>query len=218
IETLNALRQSASRSPAAPANVGEDKVSQANAAEELLVAITAQYIYLGPQPVTLEMLKTELAEAKGRNPNLRLVVKADRNAPVEQLAGVLETARSLNIEPKSAETIELGTRVFRVNPATLLEGLKNASGVTAGSGTIADRRRINNSIQDSIREFFTTAGVNVQPPNALFYNDRTGVLMVRATAKEMDLVEKVLETLNYRAPQITIEAKFMELPTEVLGQ
>src|SRR5947199_3918300 len=115
-------------------------------------------------------------------------------------------------------TIKLGSRVFRVNPATLLEGLKNASGVPPGSGTIADRRRINYSIQDSIREFFTAAGVNVQPPNGLFYNDRTGVLMVRATSEELDIVQKVLEMLNHRPSQMTIEAKFMELPTEAARQ
>src|SRR5439155_15948378 len=141
----------------------------------------------------LEMLKKKLAEAKGRNPNLRLVVKADHDAPVEQVGGVLAMARSLNIQPfstKSSETIKLEPRVFRVNPATLLEGLKNASGVPPGSETIDDPRRIKDSIQDSIREFFTAAGVNVQPTNALFYNDRIGVLMVRATEKELDLVEK----------------------------
>src|ERR1043165_8032829 len=110
------------------------------------------------------MLKRKLAEAVGRNPNLTLVVKADRDAPAEQVAGVLETARSLHIEPKSSEMIKLETRVFRVSPATLLEGLKNISGVLSLSGTTF-------SVQDSIRAFFTAAGVSVQPPNALFYND-----------------------------------------------
>src|SRR5205807_484170 len=80
------------------------------ATEELVVAITAQYIYLGPQPVTLEMLKTKLAEAKGRNPSLWLVVKADQDAPVEQVGGVLAMARSLDIEPFSTKSSESDTK------------------------------------------------------------------------------------------------------------
>jgi type II secretory pathway component GspD/PulD (secretin) len=214
IETLNALKQSAGQPRAAPTattSAGENKASRTQPNEEIVVGVTAQYVYLQSQPVTLWMLKRKLAEAVGRNPNLNLVVKADRDAPAEQVAGVLETARSLHIEPKSSEMIKLETRVFRVSPATLLEGLKNISGVLSLSGTTY-------SVQDSIRAFFTAAGVSVQPPNALFYNDRTGVLMVRAPAEEMGFVEKVLETLNHRPRQITIETRFMEIPTKAAGE
>jgi type II secretory pathway component GspD/PulD (secretin) len=42
--------------------------------------------------------------------------------------------------------------------------------------------------------------------------------MVRATSKELDIVEKVLETLSYQPAQITIEARFIEMPTETAGE
>src|SRR6185503_16851870 len=58
--------------------------------------------------------------------------------------------------------------------------------------------------QTLLRAFFASAGVNVQPPNAVFFNDRTGVLMVRATPTELDIVQKALEMLNDRPSQITI--------------
>jgi len=32
--------------------------------------------------------------------------------------------------------------------------------------------------QDTVRAFFTAAGVNMLPPNQLYFNDRKGVLMV----------------------------------------
>ncbi len=67
------------------------------------------------------------------------------------------------------------------------------------------------NIQDTVRAFFTAAGVNVLPPNTLFFNDRTGVLLVRATSQELDTVQKAVETLNIAPPQITIEAKFLEI-------
>jgi len=45
----------------------------------------------------------------------------------------------------------------------------------------------------------------------IFFNDRTGVLMVRATSQELDIVQKAIETLNVAPPQVTIEAKFVEV-------
>jgi len=143
-------------------------------------------------------------------------------ATAEELDRVQKSIENLNALKQSAsqspaanakvaeDKVRFETRVFNITPSTLLEGLKNTSGVPANSGTIG-------SIQDWIRKFFAAAGVNVQPPNALFYNDRIGVLMVRATAKEMDIVEKALKTLDYRPSQITIEARFIEMPTETAG-
>jgi len=73
------------------------------------------------------------------------------------------------------------------------------------------RTNLTQSIQDTVRAFFTAAGVNVLPPNMIFFNDRTGMLMVRATSQELDIIQKAIETLNVAPPQITIEAKFVEV-------
>ena len=67
------------------------------------------------------------------------------------------------------------------------------------------------NIQQVVRDFFTAAGVNVLPPNMIFFNDRTGMLMARATSTELDVIQKAIETLNVAPPQVTIEAKFVEL-------
>jgi Flp pilus assembly secretin CpaC/tetratricopeptide (TPR) repeat protein len=67
------------------------------------------------------------------------------------------------------------------------------------------------SIQDIVRAFFTAAGVNTLPPNQFYFNDRTGVLMVRATSQELDVMQKAIEVLNVAPPQVTIEAKFVEI-------
>src|SRR5438552_1646579 len=48
----------------------------------------------------------------------------------------------------------------------------------------------------------------------VFFNHRSGVLMVRASAQELDLAQRAIEALNRAPAQITIEAKFMELPTD----
>src|SRR5439155_13391302 len=108
-----------------------------------------------------------------------------------------------------AETQQRETRIFRVNSKTFLEGLSSVQGVTLDSGTTNSAQEV----QNAVRDFFAAAGVSVQPPNQVYFNHRTGVLMVRATAKELDDTQKAIEALNPAPAQITITAKFMEMPT-----
>ena len=71
------------------------------------------------------------------------------------------------------------------------------------------------------RQFFTTAGVDFTTPGKqLFFNDRNGMLMVRATLLDLDIIEQAVQVLNMSPPQITIEAKFAEVTqddTKALG-
>ena len=54
-------------------------------------------------------------------------------------------------------------------------------------------------------------GLGGAPNNkALFFNDRLGLLFVRATRPELDLVEDAIKILNAKTPQVQIEAKFTE--------
>ncbi len=45
---------------------------------------------------------------------------------------------------------------------------------------------------------------------AVFFNDRTGILFVRATMTDLDIIEQAIAALNESPPQLTIEAKFAE--------
>jgi type II secretory pathway component GspD/PulD (secretin) len=60
--------------------------------------------------------------------------------------------------------------------------------------------------------FFKTAGVDLSPPKTLFYNNRLGTLMIRATLQDLDIVEQAVQVLNMAPPQVTIECKFVEFP------
>ena len=46
---------------------------------------------------------------------------------------------------------------------------------------------------------------------ALFFNDRTGILLVRATASDLDIIENAIHALNQSPPLIDLEAKFAEI-------
>lgn len=61
------------------------------------------------------------------------------------------------------------------------------------------------------RNFFTTLGVNLAPPKSIFFNDRLGVLFVRATSQDLDTIEKAIQALNMTPPQVHIKARFIEV-------
>ncbi len=116
----------------------------------------------------------------------------------------------------------LSTRTYRVSPTLLTQSLGSLLGTPA----------TNTSAVDALRRLFTSAGVQLGTSNvlasasspanafqgtsgrALLFNDRTGTLLVRATLTDHDAIESVLQILNESPPQVTIEAKFVEITQE----
>jgi general secretion pathway protein D len=65
-------------------------------------------------------------------------------------------------------------------------------------------------------QLLSNVGVELSPPKSIFFNDRLGVLFVRATKQDLDTVEKAVQALNYGPPQIHIKARFIEVPDEMV--
>jgi type II secretory pathway component GspD/PulD (secretin) len=101
----------------------------------------------------------------------------------------------------------LATRTYRVNPAVFLERLRAVSGTFPGTNT-----------QELVRTFFESAGVGSQPPNAIFFSDQTGMLMIRAPVEESDLALQLINQLQPAPAQVTIETRFLELPSDAAAK
>jgi general secretion pathway protein D len=88
-------------------------------------------------------------------------------------------------------------------------------GQQGGQGLSGITTRTNNmeAVSAAVRQFFITLGVNLDPleGKSVFFNDRKGVLLVRATLEELDIVEQVVQSLNVAPPQVNIKAKFTEI-------
>lgn len=84
-----------------------------------------------------------------------------------------------------------------------------------GVGLSGITTRTNNmeAVAAAVRQFFLTLGVNLDPlqGKSVFFNDRKGLLLVRATTDELDVIEKVIQVLNVAPPQVNIKAKFTEI-------
>jgi general secretion pathway protein D len=61
------------------------------------------------------------------------------------------------------------------------------------------------------RDFFTTLGVDLTPPKSIFFNDRLGLLFVRATPQDLDIIENAIQALNQVAPEVHIKTRFIQV-------
>ena len=72
------------------------------------------------------------------------------------------------------------------------------------------------AITRALRDCFAKAGADLDaiknPGKALFYNDRQGMLVVRATMQDLDIIEAVVQILSYAPPQINLKCKVVAVP------
>lgn len=103
----------------------------------------------------------------------------------------------------------------RVTLATIVGG--NGGGATTGTGQglpFVSKTNHTAGISQLARDYFLAAGVDLNPPKYIFFNDRLGQLLVRATQQELETIAAAIDTLNAAPPQLTIEAKIAEIAQE----
>ncbi len=86
-----------------------------------------------------------------------------------------------------------------------------------GSGlNYVTKTNITLRVNDMVRDYFTSTGVNLDPQlgKSVFFNDRSGILFVRATLQDLEIIETAVQALNTAPPQVTIESKFAEISQE----
>jgi len=103
------------------------------------------------------------------------------------------------------------------------QGGQGGGGITGGQTGgnqvgLAYVTKTNSTVEadEMVRAYFIAAGVDLSPTlgKMVFFNDRLGELMVRATLQDLEIIEQAVELLNQAPPQLTIEAKFVELSQE----
>jgi general secretion pathway protein D len=68
------------------------------------------------------------------------------------------------------------------------------------------------SVNQAVLAFFTAIGVNLTTPGrSVAFNDKLGLLFVKATPGELDTIERAMQALNQVAPQVHIKTRFIEV-------
>ena len=87
----------------------------------------------------------------------------------------------------------------------------SVAAVSASGINFVTRTNHTEGLQTVVKAFFAAAGVDLTAPKAVFFNDRSGVLFVRASLEDLDIIEAAVNTLNVAPPQIHLQAKFAEV-------
>ncbi len=151
----------------------------------------------------------------GAEPSLAATVRqalANTNAG----ASAVKT-NALPVVKPAMDATNLFTRMFKVDPNTFLQSLQRAvpgafvEGATAAALTNGSAR-----LGRAIQEFFAKQGVDFSPGNGktIFFHDRNGMLLVRATLADLDIIESAIQVLNTAPPQVNVKAKFVEITRE----
>lgn len=112
-------------------------------------------------------------------------------------------------------------------------GVQNSTGGGGGGGqggaarnsvSSVSKTNLQTKVNQLVKAYFTAAGVDfgattaadgdrIVAPNgkALFFNDRTGLLMVKASLPDLEIIQTAIEVLTAEPPQVTIETKFAEI-------
>jgi len=91
--------------------------------------------------------------------------------------------------PKSPDATDLYSRTFKISVDDLRQGL----GIVGPIDTLHGKSPTEAALEQ-LRVYLSAQGVNLSPPKALFYNGRLGLLFVKASETDLDVVEKVVES------------------------
>jgi type II secretory pathway component GspD/PulD (secretin) len=104
--------------------------------------------------------------------------------------------------PNNSQSAQSEMRVFKVNPNTFYEGLRSTSSV-GFTGT---------NVSQAALAFFKLIGVDLDAPGrSISFNNRLGLLFVKATPSDLRTVERTIQALNQVAPQVHLKARFIEV-------
>ena len=140
------------------------------------------------------------------NGNSASVIEADSKTFIQRTAASSTTNQT---------STNLFTRTFKVDTNAFLANLKRFAVAGAVTSPVVGGETNPPSYSGAaVRNFFSSLGVNFDSPpgKAVFYKDRTGILLVKATTADLDTVDRAIQALNYTPPQIHIKARFVSLP------
>ncbi len=181
-EVVRQLNEAAGQND--PAKVGVNFLTATNSVSSQLADINSVVINL-PSPLK-DVPLADILDA--------IILVADK--PIKY--SILDDSIVFSLKDQSPALFE---RMFKVDPNTFVRGLQELSGLQTTNASM------------TARIFFSKLGVDMESPNgkSVFYNDRLGLLFVKATNPDLDTIETAISALNQVEPQIRIKARFVEV-------
>ena len=115
------------------------------------------------------------------------------------LAATTGTVVFRAVENRSAPKLQM--RVFKVDSRIFFANLLQAAQPAVGT-----------AVTNIFPAYLASKGIPIQPPKTIAFNDRLGLLSVKATASDLNAIEKIVVQLNYAPPQVHMKARFISVP------
>lgn len=140
-------------------------------------------------------------KAKSAAPTL---LKASQVTSGFEQQQIMKALRAIDPETKSSTDTNLYTHTFKVDTNVFLANLQKQTGLKT-------------NVSAAFRQFLSNVGVDLSPPETIYFNHGHGILFVHATATDLEAAEKAVLALNNPAPpQIHIKARFVEVSPEIV--
>ncbi len=97
---------------------------------------------------------------------------------------------------REAPPQQMLVRTFKVDTNTFVAGLESAFGIKLelpSGGSPAERSR---KLQGALKDLLRQLGISLDSNKSVFYNELTGVIMMRGTPDDLEVVRAAVETLG----------------------
>src|SRR5581483_160315 len=125
-----------------------------------------------------------------------------KTAVVVSVAVVLAaTTSTIVIKAISRPQPKLEMRTIKVDARTFIANLQKAAGTSSAE-----------PVSQMASDYFVSKGIDFRPPKSIAYNDAQSLLFVKATASDLNAIEKIVQQLAYAPPQVHSRAYFIKVP------
>lgn len=156
--------------------------------------------------------------------NLRRVTLLDAIRYVTEVANLKYRIEenAVIITPRGAVEGTIVTRLYPVQPSIVeIVTTKTETDRQAARGefiTMGGAAGVEISQQRDMKKFFSDMGVPFPPGTSISYNPAISQLIVRNTAENLEIFERILAALDVVPKQIEIEARFVEVAQKDLSE
>ena len=110
------------------------------------------------------------------------------------------TTGTIVIKAINRSLSKLETRAFKTD-RTFVANLQEVTGTSSAE-----------SVSQIASNYFVSKGIDFRPPKSIAYNDDQSLLFVKATAFDLNAIEKIIRQLTYAPPQVHSKAYFIKVP------
>jgi len=108
--------------------------------------------------------------------------------------------KAINRPPPKLEMRTFKTRAFK-GDRTFVINLQKVTGTSSAE-----------SVSQIASNYFVSKGIDFHPPKSIAYDDAQSLLFVKATASDLNAIEKIIQQLVQAPPQVHSKAYFIKVP------